>query len=581
MESRGSLWTVGRIWAVGALIVLAGASPSAAISMSGVGNPGADDPPELTPPSVELGLTLVDVPAVALAALDHGALLAEDEASYSEYKVLRIGVGRILSVSHDDGQWHDFEPAGGDEQGEHGEGAEEERGASLWVADVVSAGAVGLRLHFPSLPPGGRLAVYAPAGERPADVQIFETSPDAGEGGFWSGSVPGERARIEIHYPAGRPEVPSAAVVDEIQHLYLDPGAPADGFSTMAAASCHNDVTCHSTWANVAKGVARISYVKDGSTFSCTGQLLNPLNSDGTPYFLTAHHCISTQTVAQTAEVSWKYQTSTCNGSPPPLPDVAKSRVATLLSTGASADYTLLMIEGALPGDLFWVGWTSGSIPDGTASTAIHHPRGDYKRITFGSRSGPPTCGPSEGHKVSWTDGITEKGSSGSGIFRNSDQRLYGQLACGASACDNTAGDTYGSFAAAHSNISTLLQGGSDDSFEDHDTCNDAKTATETTYTGRIVKNTDTDWYKIAVPFGSTLTVTLTFTHAHGNINARLYKTCGGAQLTSATGTSDTETLTYTNLDVNSVLSPPTLKWQVYLGSDTRNSYRMQTSISP
>jgi hypothetical protein len=563
---------------VGALVAVVGASPSAAISMSGVGNHGAEDPPELSPPSVELGLTLVDVPAVALAAMDHAALLADDEASSSEYKVLRVGVGRIISVSQDEGQWHDFEPAGGGDEGEEGE---EEREASLWVADVVSAGAIGLRLHFPSLPPGGRLAVYAPTGERPSDVQIFEASADAEEGGFWSGSVLGEQARIEIYYPAGRPAEQSATVVDQIQHLYRDPLAPEDGFSALAAASCHNDVTCHSTWANVAKAVARITYVKDGSTFLCTGQLINPLNSDETPYFLTAHHCISTNSVAQTAEVFWRYQTSTCNGAPPPLPDVPKSRVATLLSTGSSADYTLLMVEGALPSNLFWVGWTTSSIPDGTASTAIHHPRGDYKRITFGSRSGPPTCGPSEGHKMSWTDGITEKGSSGSGIFRNSDQRLYGQLACGASACDNTAGDTYGSFASAHSNISTFLAGGSDDSFEDHDICSSAKTATETTYTGRIVKSTDTDWYKIAVPFGSTLTVTLNFTHANGNINARLYETCGSIQLTSATGTSNTETLTYTNLDVDSILSTPTLKWQVYLGSDTRNSYSMQVSISP
>ncbi|HEX7180402.1 MAG TPA: hypothetical protein VF756_01065 [Thermoanaerobaculia bacterium] len=571
-----------RIWAVGALIAVAGAASSAAISMSGTGDGGVvGDPPELSPPSAELGLTLVDVPAVALAPMDHGALLAEDEVSSSEesYKVLRVGVGRAMSVSQDDGQWHDFEPAGEGEEG--GEGEEEEKGASLWVADVVSTGAVGLRLHFPGLPPGGRLAVYAPAGERPLDVQIFEAS-DSGDGGFWSGSVSGERARIEIYYPGGRPgpEEQGAAVVDEIQHLYRDPLAAEDGFSALAAASCHNDVTCHPTWANVAKGVGRITYMRDGSTFLCSGQLINPQNNDGTPYFLTAHHCISTQSVAQTAEVYWRYQTSTCNGSPPPLPDVAKSRAATLLSTGASADYTLLMIEGALPSGLFWVGWTTGFIPDGTASTGIHHPRGDHKRITFGSRSGPPTCGPSEGHKMGWSDGITEKGSSGSGIFRDSDQRLYGQLSCGASACDNTAGDTYGSFAAAYPNFSSLLAGGSDDFSEENDTCAAAKTVVEGTYNDRIVKGVDTDWYKIAVPFGSTLTVTLTFTHANGNINARLYGTCGGSQLASATGSSNTETLTYTNLDVNSILSPPTLKWQVFLASDTRNGYKMNIAVT-
>ncbi|HEY4562597.1 MAG TPA: serine protease, partial [Thermoanaerobaculia bacterium] len=70
-------------------------------------------------------------------------------------------------------------------------------------------------------------------------------------------------------------------------------------------------------------------------------------------------------------------------------------------------------------------GWTGKTVPVGTDSTAIHHPSGDYKRISFGFKELSQICNQDAGTnaiklvRIHWTDGVTEGGSSGSGIFKD------------------------------------------------------------------------------------------------------------------------------------------------------------------
>ena len=60
-------------------------------------------------------------------------------------------------------------------------------------------------------------------------------------------------------------------------------------------------------------------------------------------------------------------------------------------------------------------------------------------KISFGDINSNPVCGPSSGwFGVRWNDGVTEGGSSGSGAYRSSDQKLMGVLTCGSSSCSNT-----------------------------------------------------------------------------------------------------------------------------------------------
>src|SRR5207302_7426087 len=242
----------------------------------------------------------------------------------------------------------------------------------------------------------------------------------------------------------------------------------------------------------------------------------------------------------------WLYQTSSCNGTPPTLSSVPKSSIGTLVATGTGTDFTILMEEGALPCGLFWPGFDANAIATGLASACIHHPQGGAKRISFGTKATADSSFCSTGSpnfvKITWTDGVTESGSEGAPIFRNDTQRVYGQLSCGPSTCASMTYDNFGAMSATYSGsttVQTLLAGGSDDALEPNDTCATAITVAEGTFTNRVVKFNHDDWYRIAVPAGGTLSATVTFTNANGDIDVELFGTCGGTVLASSTGTTN------------------------------------------
>jgi len=530
--------------------------------------------PERQLPSMRFGLVPTGVPEFGLPALDHAALIQEDAQAPATCKRLRVSVGRDLPIRVENGSWTAMPGVG-----------------QLWTAEIVSQNALSIRIHFTdmNLPPGALLFVYSPTLPGYANGPYQGVGP-VGDGQFWSASVEGERARVELFIPdAGAPAKPIAAFrIDRIQHFYrnpliLGPGDVEDGGTR--GSGCENDVTCYSAWAAVSHSVARIDYVDGGNGYLCTGQLLNSLNGDLSPYFLTANHCINNAAAAQSIQFYWFYQSSTCNGSAPSLGSVPKSIVGTLLSNSANSDYSLIMEEGSLPCGVYWNGWTNEVIANGEASVCVHHPGGQPTKISFGTRATADNSFCSSGDpnfvRENWSDGITEPGSSGSGIYRSSDQRLYGQLFCGPSNCGvgGTTYDNFGAFARTyndHADVQSFLAGGSDDALEPNDTCATAITIGEGFYGSRVVRYNHEDWYRINVPAGGTLAVSLGFTDANGDIDMQLYASCGGSVVASSTGVGDSEFFAYNNTggSANFFL-------RVYLADcDTRNSYNMSVSAT-
>jgi hypothetical protein len=523
-------------------------------------------------PSEEKGLALRLVPElVRLPAVDRDGLLREDAAAgrQGRAKALRYGVRRALRLSARDGDRYDL--AGG---------------ARLWVGEIVSTGALGLRLHFQELhlPAGAELAVYSPTAEtvpgvfRNGDPRF---DPDrhveihqARTGDFWTGSFPGDRVRIEYLAPAGAAGEPPFTV-DALQHLYLD---PIEDLAKKVAGPCHNDVSCYPEWADIARAVSGVGFIDRDALF-CTGELLDDLAGDFTPYWLTAHHCISSQAAALTAEVYWLYQTASCGGAPPSIQSVPHSLGATLLWTSHASDATLLMVEGALPAGLYWAGWTGEPVADGTDAAGIHHPSGDYKRISFGFKDEPSACRGLDPTislvRVSWTDGPTERGSSGSGIFRADTHQLFGQLFDGPSACGRETYDCYGAFVSTYPKIKSFLRQGSDDDSEPNGSCAEARTVRPGLLRGRIVKLGGPDWYKILVPPGRSVNVRLAFSNARGDVDLAAFRSCSGEPAATSTGTSNAEAISLANPGSR----PAFVYWQVYLDSDTRNGYDMTVSI--
>lgn len=511
-----------------------------------------------------------------LDKLDNARLAQIADAQPREGKPYPIGIARPVFVNEAMGQW-----------------VNTIEGGRVWSMEIESPDAVGLRVHFTemNLPEGAEIVVYAPA-----DLsQIggpYSKSGDFDTGDQYSPIIFADRVRIEYHTPKNVPEaIMLPFEIDLVQHIYRDPIKDGIGGVTPAEGTCHNDVTCQTAWANVAKAVGRYTFSDNLGSYLCTGQLIATQNNDLTPYFLTARHCVSTQSVANTVQVFWLYQTATCNsGSPPALGSLNTTSGSTLIATRTNSDGTLLRLTGALPGGLYWVGWTATPVTTGSNIACIHHPDGAYKRISFGTATDQAGCSISgvvaENVRANWTSGVTEGGSSGGGLYKNdANQQLIGTLSCGPSACGASSGnlnDGFGRFASFYPDIASFLVGGTDDSLEENDSCVTARAiattvGTPVTNSGLTVKLTDEDWYSFSVPATDTISVSLAFTNANGNIDAQLFTTCGGSVISSSTSTTNAESVTYTNNGGTT----QTVYVRVFLNAPTTsNTYSMTASVT-
>jgi hypothetical protein len=516
-------------------------------------------------PSARWFLGAVVVPELRLDPIDLEGLLREDAAAERQggaiTKKMRIGVLRELEVGAGQGDW--FETAGG----------------ALWAMDVVSTGALGLRLHFAevALPAGAELSVYAPRGDGGAEGEVLSYRSSSARADFVTPALFSERARIEYRRPAGADDQTLPFRLVDLRHVYRDPisGLPKAGLEK-AAGNCHNDVSCFPEWGDLANAVALVDI---GGLGSCTGTLLNDLAQDLTPYWLTANHCIDNGFDAANSDFYWFYQTASCGGAPPSLASRPRSSGASLISTNDASDYTLLQIEGTLPGGLFWSGWTSLAVANGTPEVAIHHPSGDFKRISFGDKADGGACGNFGGTSnfitTNWTDAPTEPGSSGSGIFRENTGQLIGTLTGGPSSCGNESYDCYGSFFQTYKKIKTPLKAGTDDRSDPNDSCAKARNVAKGTLSSRVVKVFDEDWYKINVPKGKTLTIQLDFAHGDGDVDAAMFASCGEEPFGVSDSVNDFEVLSAQNVSNKTAV----LRWRVFLANDTRNTYSQTVRV--
>ena len=149
----------------------------------------------------------------------------------------------------------------------------------------------------------------------------------------------------------------------------------------------HVDVQCRvgSIPSDNQDAVGRIRFVDGGSSYACSGTLLNDSGDDTTiPYFLTANHCLSTGTVARTVEARWFYQRESC-GSTQIDPRYATTYGgADLLATSVAQDSTLLRFKEELPGGLVLSAWSADPVSIPAQVYGIHHPDGGVKKYSAG-----------------------------------------------------------------------------------------------------------------------------------------------------------------------------------------------------
>ncbi len=342
------------------------------------------------------------------------------------------------------------------------------------------AAALRLGLRFDKLPQGAEFRFHDETLNQvekvtAADIQrILTLNRDSGDNSqeasvYWSPVIVGDYIGFEVTLPKDLPADTVELKAGVISHLTVNPGrSDAPVLKPRAAASCNLDARCYPDWSAQTNAVARITFVSGASSFMCTGTLLNDTAKSNTPYFLTANHCISSQTIASTITSFWFFYSSACDSN---LVYDGTTRVSgggTLLYNSSTTDASFLKLNGALPSGVTFSGWTTSTPGLGLKATGLHNPTGDLQKISFwltdqyencvAAAGGTYTCKPTNASGATYVNvlqvsGTTEGGSSGSGIFFDNNQYLFGQLYGGDASCANPNGSTeYGLFSKTYVN---------------------------------------------------------------------------------------------------------------------------------
>ncbi|MBM4006316.1 MAG: hypothetical protein FJ292_01935 [Planctomycetes bacterium] len=513
------------------------------------------------------GLSMIAAPQWVLGPVDVEGLRMEEELE-QDSRPLRFSIQRSVQVRLSDGDWLPVE------------------GGRVWRLEVRGLGSLNNRLHLSglNLGEGQEIHLNTPGIADSMVGPITGTGPfDNGE--LWGTFASGEVSHLEWFVPNGV-EVNALPFTGlEYAHGYkqvFPTQEELDQAIHQEASGCVIDPSCYSQWANVSNGVGQMTFTSGGASYVCTGQLMATTAADETPYFSTANHCISTTAEANSLVVKFFNRANTCNGSVSAGTTVSGG--SDFIGTYAGADCTLLMLRNTLPSTVFWVGWDTVNVANSTASTGISHPNGVEQDIHFGPKSSTTTsCNTGAvvagASRINWTQGTIEGGSSGSGIYKNSDQKLYGILSCGSTSatCTNLGSAWYGRWdlALTTGGFSTFMAAGTDDAQDNNDTCATARPLAPGNYTGLIVKRVDKDFYALMVPPTATLTLSSTYTHAQGDVDFKLYDACGGTLLLDRNANVNNEAFNYVNTTSSSQLI-----LEVSLSTDTRNTYSLNFSVT-
>lgn len=396
------------------------------------------------------GLASRDLDQVPLHVLSGAALSQVRDAlpETGRNGPARLAISAPMALGLDDGIWI------------------EEGDVSVWLSRVYSAGATLLVAYFDrlSLPQGGELRFSDVAG---TTVQGPYTQLHAADGGLWTALVPGEEALIEVRVPGQSRDQVDLALGRLGHGVYplRGQGVPAK------SGSCNIDVACSqaNAWRDQVRSAVRLQ-IPTGLTVSlCSGQLMNNSAQNNVPYVLTANHCgISNGGLLSPSNASgvvayFNYETSSCSGTP----DGSLTQTITgsiLRFSHSRSDHSLIELNSKPPSafNVYYSGFDANVGISPSSGASIHHPSGDEKRISLFNTPAPRqtiTLGGGSGgattvdtYTVQWSQGVTEQGSSGGGLW-NQNNLLVGVLSGGSSSCASPgATDAFGRLDVAWAN---------------------------------------------------------------------------------------------------------------------------------
>jgi len=358
----------------------------------------------------------------------------------------------------------------------------------FWTAEVRVPGATAVRLHLTGvdLPRGSELYVYNMAGQA---FGPYTGRGPLGDGELHTNTVFGERLLLQLHSSSERAPRLTLAEVGAMGARFAAPRYKPEGVFDAddlgsiakagnlcsANAACVVNAACQSNAAvSLAKdAIAGMLFQSGASFYICTGGLVADTNSATViPYFLTAHHCISSSGEASSLETYFDYETTCSNPNcTQPYNNTGETVGATIKASGSTSDYTLLQLSStpvSPDGVVTYLGWLSTAVANtnNLGLYRISHPQGSpqaYSEAVVDTTKG--TCRTlARGNFIYSRDtvGATEGGSSGSPVV-NSAGQIVGQLygACGTNlndVCDAANNATVdGAFAVTYPNVSAFL----------------------------------------------------------------------------------------------------------------------------
>jgi PKD repeat protein len=332
-------------------------------------------------------------------------------------------------------------------------------GDRIWRFKVKSRNALSINFIFENLfiPQGATIYLYK--GDKSSYLGAYTEINNSPERILGTDLVMGESAVIEYYEPAqviGQGSLTISSIVHGYRDISLHDQNQVKALND--SGDCNRDIKCltdpEPLWENEANAVAMIVVNGDGA---CTGTLVNNTAQDGRAYFLTANHCLSNP-ASWAFRFKWISPTPDCatTGNSPGMANPTQFQTlngATTRSRNAGSDFALVEITNltlslAQQWGLYYAGWdNTGSAV--TGAIGIHHPSGDIMKyakennaLNLSTYSGAQTW-----EIPNWDEGVTEPGSSGSGLF-DLNHRLIGQLFGGGAACngtgDNNQPDYYG-----------------------------------------------------------------------------------------------------------------------------------------
>jgi len=345
-----------------------------------------------------------------------------------------------------------------------------EDGSKIWRLKVNLPGALSTNTYYDKfwIPEGGKFFVYSEDTRQSigAFISDFIKGDREKPVEFATALIYGENVVFEYFQPVTVKE-PPIIVISNINYGYRYVENPFDKRGTGTSGTCNININCPQgiDWQVEKHAVARISVNgPDGGSGWCSGALVNTTSNAKKAYVLTANHCITglydaeTKPNASQMVFYWEFEDLGCaiNST---IPASRTSQGAWVEANSTMADFALLLIDSKQdPLNIaevypYYLGWDRSGNSD-VGGVGIHHPMGDVKKITPYSGiplptnylAGLPPNSNGDHWRVTWNEGTTEGGSSGSPLI-NGSHRIIGQLHGGYASCITPSGaDWYGKF---------------------------------------------------------------------------------------------------------------------------------------